>query len=106
MWDCITCGVRAIAGSLLRCPKCGQERDDMPKTTVGGGGTNAREPNEAPVVAQDTPGPSGASEAVSGPSDAEVVAPAAPPAPPEPPQPPAVTGTASLGLPPLGAGNG
>jgi hypothetical protein len=43
MWDCGQCGVRAIAASLHRCPKCRKERN-MPKTTVGGGGTNAWEP--------------------------------------------------------------
>lgn len=106
MWDCITCGVRAIAASLLHCPKCGQERDAMPKTTVGGGGTNAREPNEAPVVAQGTPEESGASEAVSELSAASPEAPAAVPAVPPVPEPPAVTGTASLALPRLGAGDG
>lgn len=95
MWDCLLCGVRAIAASILHCPKCGQERDDMPKTTVGGGGTNAREPNEASQVPADAPEDSEASEAVSEPSDAEAAAPAAPPAPPAPPPPPAVTTTTS-----------
>jgi hypothetical protein len=47
MWDCLNCGCRAIAASLLACPMCQEERSDMPRATVEGGASNAAaEPGE------------------------------------------------------------
>lgn len=78
MWNCQGCGCQAIAASLGSCPMCRKGRD-MPKTTVGGGGTNGL---REPVVDADAVEP-------------VVEAPEKVPAP--------ITSTGSLALPKLGA---
>ena len=85
MWDCIECGVRRIAASILRCPVCRKERDMATATT--GGASNARAvlhetgyvpPEEPaapePVEAVETPAePAVAAEAPEAPVAAETV---------------------------------
>ena len=85
MWDCIECGVRRIAASILRCPVCRKERDMATATT--GGASNARAvlhetgyvpPEEPaapePVEAVETPAePAVAEEAPEAPVAAEAI---------------------------------
>lgn len=47
MWDCLTCGVKAIAGTLRICPGCFKPKEDkVPKATSGGASNAAAEPGE------------------------------------------------------------
>ena len=36
MWDCIECGIRAIAGSLRHCPRCGVPRQEEGESPSAG----------------------------------------------------------------------
>lgn len=113
MWDCVKCGCRRVAASLLRCPVCREERDDMPKTTTGGG-SNGWEPQEG---APEPGAPEADAEAAPEPVAAAPEPPQAPvtpePAPaakaasePAKPAPPNITGTGSLALPKMAGGSG
>ena len=54
MWDCLACGCRAIAASLLGCPVCRTERD-MAKATSGGASNAGAQPFESGHVAPEVP---------------------------------------------------
>jgi len=98
MWDCLACGVKRIAASILRCPTCREERSDMPKSTTGGASNAKALPGETgyvkpdmaeaapaePAVDAETPVPAKPAPAVTAPQPA-VAKPAA--ATPEPPKP-------------------
>ena len=53
MWDCLKCGVQRIAASILRCPTCREERNDMPKSTTGGASNAKALPGETGYVEPD-----------------------------------------------------
>lgn len=79
MWDCVLCGCKMIAGDLLKCPMCFEERV-MPKVTIGGASNAAEQVPQAPVAAvvpeAVEPGPAdeAPADAVAGPDRAEPVA--------------------------------
>jgi hypothetical protein len=118
MWDCDGCGCRAIAGSLACCPVCGKEREDMAKTTTGGGRNAGAQPGESGYVEPEAPEASPAD--VAEPPAAEPDPPAAPvtpkaakpakavsePSADEPEDPPEITSTGSLRLSRMGGSGG
>lgn len=66
LWKCDTCGCQGIAASLTTCPMCGKERE-MPKTTAGGGPSNAdAQPGEPGYVKPDKPAKPAAKPASKG----------------------------------------
>jgi hypothetical protein len=47
MWDCIKCGVKAIAGDLGFCPGCFKPKENnVPRGTTGGASNEKAEPGE------------------------------------------------------------
>lgn len=93
MWDCIKCGVKAIAGTLGFCPGCFKPKEDeVPKATSGGASNAAAEPGE-PGYIDPAAGQVQAAEALLGPGgpadDTDKAASPAKSAPEKPAEPPA-----------------
>lgn len=88
MWDCIKCGVRAIAGTLGFCPGCFEPKeDDVPKATSAGASNASAEPGEPGYIdpaadevaaARALLGPGGPADKAKGEPEKPAAAPAQP----------------------------